>query len=866
MRISQSVSLISLVAILLDAPGTSTLKAQSAFSSTDGEPEVRQALPANAPFSSPTPIPVMKALPVGTPVSDPSVNSFTTPPTPPPSSVVVPSATPASTPFAPYQSSVPPSDPDGSIRFAPSTSADPAALAAAQLQMADGFYTRKQTEEAVPEYEKFLIMSSKDSPGREGALYHLAECQRLMGSMTAAESTLQRLIGENPSSQYKAAAEFRLGEINETNGNLLAASDHFAQSASNAKDDSIVQTAHFREALCLEQSGRKDQAQALFEILAKTPATNPYRIPSLLHLANAAQEAGNKEAALSWYDQVLSSKATGEILAEAAVKSALIQSDLGKNAEARTLFEKVAVSKDAGGWQSVAALGALRLASQSGDETAVLKVADIALTGNTDNRPEILLSQANALRKLGKNAQALQIYEAIMRDYPGSKTASLALFQRLLVLHATHAESLIGEIDRYLLATSDPSDRARAQLLKAEESLRLGKYKEAADLYHQLDTSALPPSSKTEILYKEAWALTQTADQAAAIAALTQFLEAYPKDERAATALAQRGLLKQQTKDISGALADFSQLEKEYPKAPERELAIHQKALLLGQRQDNKGMVDAFTLLLHDYPKSSAAPQAHYWLGWAAMENKDYATSVTEFSKARLGDPKQFGQRAGIRLLLADYYLNQPEDAAREAAALPPSMIPPEVGRWLGMKAMEAGNPAKAEKFLIPLIAQGLPGASDAEIQGTLASALIAQGKYKEAQLPSSICLRLAHDPASRAQALLVAASIQRSMKNLPQASSMIDEAMLLQPEGPINAQARILSGDLLSAQQDYTGAAKAYITVAVLSDDPVQTPRALIKAIDAYRHAGNITEADKTIAELQKRFPNIPVPPKSKQ
>jgi hypothetical protein len=39
-----------------------------------------------------------------------------------------------------------------------------------------------------------------------------------------------------------------------------------------------------------------------------------------------------------------------------------------------------------------------------------------------------------------------------------------------------------------------------------------------------------------------------------------------------------------------------------------------------------------------------------------------------------------------------------------------------------------------------------------------------------------------------------------------------------------------------------------------------------LIKAIDAYRHAGNITEADKTIAELQKRFPNIPVPPKSKQ
>ena len=93
----------------------------------------------------------------------------------------------------------------------------------------------------------------------------------------------------------------------------------------------------------------------------------------------------------------------------------------------------------------------------------------------------------------------------------------------------------------------------------------------------------------------------------------------------------------------------------------------------------------------------------------------------------------------------------------------------------------------------------------------------------------------------------------------------MIDEAMLLQPEGPINAQARILSGDLMTSRQDYSGAAKAYMTVAVLSDDPLLVPKALSKAIDAYRHAGNITEANKAIAELQKRFPNTPVPPKPK-
>lgn len=841
------------------------LQAQSADPTPAVTPEVRRALPADAPYSSPTAIPIMKALPVYPPSASSSPRA-TTFPTATPTPVLKP--IPAPTPFTPYQSpqsTNQSTDTDESIRFAPSTAADPAALAAAQLQVADGFYSRKQPEAAVPEYEKFLIMSSKDSPGREGALYHLAESQRLMGSTTAAESSYQRLIGENPSSQYKAAAGFRLGELNEADGNLLAAADFFSQAAQNTKDDSIVQTARFREALCREKSGQKDQASTLFESLAKSPETNAYRTPSLLHLAAGASEAGNKEGALAWYAQILSSKATGETFAEAAVKSAMIQSDLGKTDEARHLFEKIAASKDSGRWQPVAALGALRLDSQSGDEAAVLKVATTALSGDANNKPEILLLQANALRKLGKNAQALGIYDSIMKEYPGSKAASLAPFQRLLALHATRADSLLNEIDQYLLTASDPADRARAQLLKAEETLRRGHYKEAADLYHQLDMTALPPDSKPEILYKEAWALTQTTDQEGSIAALTRFLETYPHDERAATALAQRGLLKQQKKDLSGALADFTQLNEQYPKAPERELALQQKALLLGQQQDNKGMVDAFTLLLHDYPKSTAAPQAHYWLGWAAMENKEYATAVTELSKARLGDPKQFGQRAGIRILLADYYLAQPEEAAREAAALPPSMIPPEVGRWLGMKSMASGNPAKAEKFLAPLVAEGLPGASDSEIQETLAAAQIAQGKYKEAQLPASICLKLSHDPASRAQALLVAASIQRSMKNLAQASSMIDEAMLLQPEGPINAQARILSGDLMASRQDYSGAAKAYMTVAVLSDDPLLVPKSLSKAIDAYRRAGNITEADKAIAELQKRFPNTPVPPKPK-
>jgi tetratricopeptide (TPR) repeat protein len=178
---------------------------------------------------------------------------------------------------------------------------------------------------------------------------------------------------------------------------------------------------------------------------------------------------------------------------------------------------------------------------------------------------------------------------------------------------------------------------------------------------------------------------------------------------------------------------------------------------------------------------------------------------------------------------------------------------------------MESGNASKAEKFLSPLVKDGLPGSTDPEIQRTLATALISEGKFRDAQGPAADCLKLSNDPASRAQALLLGASIQRSLKNLPLASSMIDEAMLLQPEGPINAQARILAGDLFVVRQDYANAAKAYVTVAVLSDDPSLAPKALAKAIDAYRRAGDLTEAEKSLEELKKRFPDAPLPPTPK-
>ena len=879
------------------------------------EPEIRRALPVSetsTPTPAPAPIatavPVRKALPahpdsipasapnpaqqeprsfnysildarIATPIRSaalPSPSPKASPSRQMPSSEIPATTSTVSTVLATNTGTIP-NDAPGSIRLTPAVARDPSALATSQLAIADSFYVKKQPETAIPEYEKYLIMAARTAPDRERALYRLGESQRQMGSMPAAEGTFLKLIAEYPSGQYVPSSSFRLGEIREARGEYPNAADNFAVTAKGASDPSIRLASLYHQAICLEKSGRQREGEVLFRSVAAEKligsAPNPYRTPTLMHLASLAANSGNKSDALADYNEIMTAEIKGENFSEAALKAAQLESELGHSDEARKIFEKVASSKDSGRWQGVASLGALRLAAQSGDNAAVLKASEVALVLDTENKPEILLLQANALRKSGRHAKALEDYDTIIREYPGSKAASEAPFQRLLSLHALKNPGLNAEIDHYLLTASDSSDRARAQLLRAESTLAASKYREAARLYHDLPLTDLPPSAKPDILYKEAWALMQANTQAVAepskpldpvlqgetIAALTHFIESCPDDTRSPASVAQRGLLNLSQKNFEAAAGDFSLLETRYPKAPERELALQQKALLLGQQQKNEEMAATFTQLIHDYPKSSAAPEAHYWLGLTALNRKDYAAAITELAEARKEDPKQFGERAGLRILLARYDQNDALEASREAMALKPALIPPEVGRWLGLKTMETGDPARAERFLAPLAKTGLPGNTDSEIQGALAQSLIMQGKFKEAQTPAASCLKLAKDPAARAKALLMSASIERSLKDLNSASSMVEEAMLLQPEGPINAEARILSGDLLASKQDYAGAAKAYITVAVLYDDTSLAPKALVRAAETYRKGGNEAEAQKALDELHKRFPDFP-------
>ena len=144
-----------------------------------------------------------------------------------------------------------------------------------------------------------------------------------------------------------------------------------------------------------------------------------------------------------------------------------------------------------------------------------------------------------------------------------------------------------------------------------------------------------------------------------------------------------------------------------------------------------------------------------------------------------------------------------------------------------------------------------------------LAEAQIRLGKTREAAPVVDQYLEAAREPYGRARGLQAKAAVLLGQREFDEAAKLCDESLLLQPEGRLNAEGRLLSGEISFARGDYDGAARAFMTVAVLYDDSSVTPRALSRAADAYRKANNEHEAEKALQELQQRFPNFVKSPK---
>lgn len=706
-----------------------------------------------------------------------------------------------------------------------------------------------------------------NASGRAGAYFFLGQAYRALNRTPAARSAFQSVLNEHADSEFAGAAAYGVAEILFNQKEYAGALPLFQKAAAKAKEAPLVLSAKYFVARSLESLDRKDEAVNAYLQVIEARDPNPYREDSRMAAGSLLMARGRKAEAMKQYEALAAETGKAPLKAEATVRAAgiafeLAQTDKAMLDKAMTLLKKGRSLPEAGKWRGIAEVGLMRLLYQTGQQKEVLAEYAKGKGEHPDNlKPEMLLLVANSHRQLGNPAEAEKMYAQIISQYPDREEAREARYQRLINIYNSRPDELVAEVDQFL-ASNPTAERAdQAKLLKAEAFYKQDKFAEAAPLYEGLRASQLAPKLRAEAAYKLGWCYVQMKDPQRAADAFGYFVKGFAENPQVPTALMQKAIAHQEMKDPAGAVAALDMLLTKYPNAPEREAALQQKALLLGAQGDDAAMTAAFRQLLKEYPKTAAAAQAQYYIGKAAFEAKNYKAAIAPLNEARKLNKEQYDVPATLRIMSAHFYQKNRTELAAEAdrflAEQPGTRIPADILQWLGIEAYNEKDFAAAEKYLSALGAQENSGVNP-EFWFYLAEAQAKLGRFEAAEASYQRFLQTSDDPAAKVKTLLALGAAKIAAHKADDAQRIAEEIMRLQPEGKVNAEARLLAGDVQMERGQFEEAGRAFMSVALLYQDPAITPRALQKAATAYQKAGKTAEAEKAMQQLRASYPEF--------
>src|SRR6266542_1693057 len=235
-----------------------------------------------------------------------------------------------------------------------------------QLEYANGLFTRKLYDLAIPEYQKYL----EDYPGRPGranAYFSLGECYRNLNRVSSARTNFQKVLNDYGDSEFAGAAAYALAEMAFTEKDYAAALPLFHRSAGKSKEPAVALSARYFEARCLESTGRKEEAADIYVQVAEGGNPNPYREDARWTAASILASRRRKVDALKQYEAVANESQKPALKAESAVRVGvialeLVQADKGKIDKAMggrpaALLQKGRALPEAGKFRAIAQVG-----------------------------------------------------------------------------------------------------------------------------------------------------------------------------------------------------------------------------------------------------------------------------------------------------------------------------------------------------------------------------------------------------------------------------------------------------------------------------------------------------------------------------
>ncbi len=750
-----------------------------------------------------------------------------------------------------------------------------------QLDFADGLYARGMYRLAVQEYDKFIRESPAD---RDSALvlYRTGECFHMLEDYKAARARYEDLLSRHASSAHGGAAGFRLGEIHFRLGEYDEAVRVLGKVLERSPDAELEAGARYYLARARLASGDRGAALAAYEKLVSLPLQSSFAVHGHLELAGLYREMGKPGKALAQLEMAVG-KAGGAAdpgprmqLADALLAS-------GHHERAAEFYRKLRDGKP-NGYRAKAAMGLARsLYRARRYEDAAREAAVVAERfpgSDSASRARYLEALSHYARGDGK--RAISLFLDFLKRYPDDPAAVAARYRiawcRYMLGEFKQAGAEAEVLLRGVEAGTTPGGTGTVPngtgtapggaefvaqdcvFLIGECAYRTSRYGEAMKRYQEVVSAGkgeFPEKAAGRIGY----CLFHLGKYGEARRSLSGFVSKYPASSMAPAALLKAGESAWMLEDTVGALEEYRRLVSGYPRAPELETALYHEGLCLVRLKRHEEAAAAYGKLLERFPGTGFAGEARYWLGWDAARRKDYARARKEFedlvSERGMSDP--LGSRARWQLAAVTYQL---KDYTR-CAALVQELIDsgaggelmPEMALWLGGYLSERKDYAGAARVYDWLMSKELDESFAAEAlyrSGECSRLTGAGGKARKSferlarDYPDSGLLPHAHLGLGR---VYVAEGLHR--KAIPH----YEKALAMAEPGEA-VEVHFLLGEAHREVGDAIEAARAFMRLAILFDDPEFSPRALWEAGLAWEKAGRPAEMKRAFSELSERYP----------
>jgi tetratricopeptide (TPR) repeat protein len=676
-----------------------------------------------------------------------------------------------------------------------------------------------KTREAEELFLQVVELAGKKDVGQR-ARYRLAELAFARDDLASAGRFLRELVRSAPDPGLEAPARFLLGQVLEAQGEVAMALSQYRLLMDKAPEGELAGIAALRIAGLGE--GSVEERREAFELALRRAASDDMRVEALWGLAGLEAAASRPDNAAKRYWELWTGFPDHSRVRNGLLTIAWSQLQAGEFARALSLYEKTTAENR----ESVA------------DAWAYLR--------------------AVSLQRLDRSEEALSAYISLLDSFPGSRFRSVAGYEAASLSAAAGNHERVKEYEEEIRQV--PGRKEEGLWMLAESARAAGNEARALRLYRELVEEV--PEAKRVVDARYLMALMLRKEEPLQSAAdLEEFAGDYPEDARAIPALQTAGDLYLAEDRPEKAFTAWSTAVSGSA-SPDAGLLRRTALLAVRLEKDEEAirLLNAWQSL--DLPKAEKA-DAKYWLG-VVLERSGEAPAAAE--------------------------------ALREALSLAPDADWTGRARMrLGRLFQQEGKEGEALRAFLPLVGESerpLPdglliwllevakGESDTRAQLRIATAmqqaerpnnLREKGAYEEAaarreleDLPGAIKAwrrGLAFDSGTleAVEAGLALGNALLDLKQWEEALEVFSAAAATASaleRGRVQAQALTGMGKAEEGRDNWEAAARHFLSVSVLFDDPELVPFCLKAAAENFERAGQSRRAAAARRELNERYP----------